>query len=103
MNAETTVPREFQADPAGLQARDVGQLMATVIALGGEVFLLKAELQRLRLALQERGGLTGPELEAAGATADFKAWLDAEHKEFARALLDPFAAQAAAGEPGRPR
>ncbi len=91
MNDQTTVPSEFRGDLTYLQPQDLGRLMASMIALGGEVFLLKAEVQRLRLALQARGGPTPPEVEAAGESDAFKAWLDTENKEFARVILDPFA------------
>ena len=92
MDPHTTLQPAFQGDLSYLQPQDVGRLMACLVALGGEVFLLKAEVQQLRLALQARGGLAPDEVEAAGGTEAFKAWLEAENKEFARVILEPFGA-----------
>jgi hypothetical protein len=93
----TPVPPLLQADLSYLQPQDISRLMACLVALGGEVFLLKAEVQQLRLALQARGALAPAELEEIGATDAFKAWLETENKAFARTLLEPFGSPRRAG------
>ena len=94
----TTVPEPFRADLSYLQPQDLGRLMASLVGLGGEVFMLKAEVQRLRAALEARGELPGPALEAAGRSEAFKAWLAAEQQAFAKLLLDPLAQPASPQE-----
>lgn len=96
MNEQTTVPPEFGADLSYLQPEDLGRMMASLVALGGEVFLLKAEVQRLRGALAACGVLKEADVDAAGASEAFQAWLETEHKAFARVLLDPLGGAAAA-------
>ena len=91
MNDESTVPVPFRSDLSYLQPQDIGRLMASLVALGGEVFMLKAEVRRLRAALDARGAVSQADIEAAGASAAFNAWIDAEQKFFAQTLLDPIA------------
>lgn len=86
---QTTVPPPFDADLAYLQPQDIPRLMASLVALGGEVILLKAEVQRLRLALQQNGSVAPEQVQAAGASEAFRAWFAAENAAFARTLLDP--------------
>lgn len=80
-------------DPlAGMRARrpyvsaDIDLLLQSLIALGGEVFVLRAELEAMR-----RAG--GPDLagraEAVRLTPDFQAWMAAEEIRFGRHMLDP--------------
>ena len=91
MNDESTGPVPFREDLSYLQPQDLGRLMAAIVGLGGEIFLLKAEVQRLRGALQACGAMSQADLEAAGGSDAFKAWLQAEQKAFAQVLLDPIA------------
>ena len=98
INDQSTVPAPFRADLSYLQAQDLGRLMACIVGIGGELFMLKAEVQRLRGALQACGALSEPALEAAGTSEAFKAWLDAEQQAFARLLLDPLAQPASPQE-----
>lgn len=90
MIAESTVPREFRADLGYLQPQDISRLMSSLVALGAEVFMLKAQVQRLQLALAESGAATQDQLHHAGESAAFNAWLASEQAAFARNLLDPF-------------
>lgn len=96
MIAKSTVPREFSADLGYLQAQDVSRIMSSVVALGAEVFMLKAELKRLQLALAESGVATESSLQRTGESAEFNAWLASEQATFARNLLDPIATTPAA-------
>lgn len=96
MNIDTTVPPEFAKDLGYLRSEDVPHLMACLVGLGSEVFMLKAEVERLRRALQAKGGVTPQELEAAGADASFSEWLRSEQAEFGRSMLAPFIQSASA-------
>lgn len=71
-------------------ALDTTRLLGMIVALAGEVFVLKAELQRTRLALAERGTLDDAALDAAGASPAMGRWLAAEEAAFGAGLLRPF-------------
>jgi hypothetical protein len=88
VNIETTVPSEFRTELGYLGQQDVHRVMACLVGLGSEVFMLKAEVERLRRALLS-SGLTQEQLDAAGKSEIFEAWLAKERDEFARVLLDP--------------
>jgi len=69
---------------------DSARLMSVILSLAGEVYVLKSELQRLRLALGERQLLDDGALEKAGQSAAMAAWFATEEAEFGRALLSAF-------------
>ena len=89
MNTESTIPPEFAVDFNYLQAKDMSHLMASLVALGAEVFLLKAEVQRLTLALDARGVVDQAALDKAAASQAFSAWASHEQSAFTRNLLSP--------------
>jgi hypothetical protein len=89
MPIHSTVPHEFARDLGYLQPEDISQVMSTVIALGAEVFMLKAELKRLQLTLSESGLIDEKVTQLSGEGAAFKAWLAQEQNTFAQNLLDP--------------
>ncbi len=65
--------------------------LGMLIALSAEVFLLKAEVARLRLALHA-SGVVSPDAElAAGETSSFAAWLSKEQVAFTAPLLRAWA------------
>jgi hypothetical protein len=97
---ETTVPPAFLRDLDGVRDPLVSQLLSMLVSLGGEVFVLKAELQRLRLALAAAGGVGEDALEAVRRSPDFVAWLSREEREFTRALMDPIARAREIARPG---
>ncbi len=70
---------------------DSARLMSVILSLAGEVYVLKSELHRLRLALGERQLLDDAALEKAGQSAAMAAWFSTEEAEFSRALLNAFA------------
>lgn len=67
---------------------DASQLMAMLVALGGEVFVMKAEMEALRRALPDPEE-TARRVEAVRQGTAFKDWLAEEEMRFARHLLDP--------------
>ena len=81
--ADRSGQHQYLDDPA------VARLMGTVVALAGEVFVLKALNARLTRALLTGGVLTDRQLAEIGDSAGLQDWLDAEKDEFARALLGP--------------
>jgi hypothetical protein len=89
LDVGTTVPRAFGADLGYLAPQDVQRLMASLVGLGAEVFMLKAEVERLRRALEATGAVASAQLDAAGSSTQFSAWLESEQAAFARSLLDP--------------
>lgn len=100
MPVETTVPSEFLSDLHYMRDPYTSRLLETIVALGGEVFLLKAEIERLRLALASSNVLQPAALEAAAATPAFKSWLSKEQVSFASALLNPIGRAADTKRPG---
>ncbi|MSQ21395.1 MAG: hypothetical protein EXR39_18095 [Betaproteobacteria bacterium] len=70
--------------------RDAARLLGVVIALAGEVFVLKAQVARLTTALKERGGIDEDALNRAESSPAFREWITAEQATFGRALLRPF-------------
>lgn len=77
-------------DLGSADANDPARLAGMVMALAGEVFVLKAEVQRLRHALAAQGTLGVDALDAAGRSPEIAAWMASEQNAFARSLLDPF-------------
>lgn len=90
MNIDSTVPPEFAKDLGYLRSQDVSGLMACLVGLGGEVFMLKAEVERLRRALEAAGGVSPQSLETIGNSPAFADWLQKEQAEFGRAIIAPF-------------
>ena len=79
-----TLPKhQYFEDPA------VTRLMGMTIALAGEVFVLKAQNERLRRALEKKGAVDGDALAALDGDEDLRAWLIEEREAFARNLLAP--------------
>jgi len=74
---------QYFDDPA------VARLMGMVVALAGEVFVLKAKNERLARALQRQNVLAADAIEDAGGDPELVRWMAAEKDEFAAALLRP--------------
>ena len=98
--SDTTVPPAFLRDLDGISDPLVSQLLSMLVSLGGEVFVLKAELQRLRLALAQAGGVDEDALERVRRSPDFAAWLSREEQAFTAALIDPIARAREIARPG---
>ena len=101
MALQSTVPPEFLADLTYAKDPLVARLLEMVVALGGEVFLLRAEAERLRRALAERGTVDEAALDAVAADPDFRAWLAREQTEFTRHIFDPIGRGRGILEPGQ--
>jgi len=69
---------------------DSARLMGVILALAGEVYVLKAELRRMRIALADRQMLDEQALDQAGTSTRMSDWLKREEAEFGQALLRPF-------------
>ncbi len=69
---------------------DSARLLGVVMALAGEVFVLKADVARLTAALKDRDGIDGGALDRAAASPAFQEWIATEQAAFGRALLRPF-------------
>ncbi|MGQ0509117.1 MAG: hypothetical protein ACT4P9_00765 [Betaproteobacteria bacterium] len=83
---------DLVAELAKMGGRDpeAARLMGMVMALAGEVFVLKAQVERLTRAL-EAGGTVDPQKLAAAAAAEGMAkWLEAEEAAFTRGLTAPY-------------
>ena len=72
------------------EGADTERLLGTIMALGAEVFVLKAELQRLRMTLASSGLVEEAALEATAASVPFKAWMAKEEASFGPAVFKPF-------------
>lgn len=71
-------------------ASDTDRLLGVVMALAGEVFLLKAEVTRLRSALVAGGATSEGQLAAAAQGEAWKAWMQQEENAFTASVLRPF-------------
>lgn len=56
-------------------------------AIASELFMLKAENMRLRIALKHKGVLEDADINAAAETEEFRKWLQAEQGTFSRSIL----------------
>ena len=83
---------DLVAELGKLGARDpeAARLMGMVIARAGEVFVLKAQLERLTRALQAGGSVDAERLAAAAAQEGMTKWLETEEAAFARSLTAPY-------------
>jgi hypothetical protein len=80
------------AELGKLGARDPesARLMGMIVALAGEVFVLKAQLERLSRALEAAGTVDAQRLAAAAAQESMAKWLEAEEAAFSRSLTAPY-------------
>lgn len=83
---------DLVAELGKLGARDPesARLMGMIVALAGEVFVLKAQLERLSRALEAAGMVDAKRLAAAAAEEGMKKWLAAEEAAFSRSLTAPY-------------
>ena len=66
------------------------RLMGMIMALAGEVFVLKAQVERLTLVLEAGGAVDANRLAAAAADEGMAKWLEAEEAAFSRNLTAPY-------------
>ena len=66
------------------------RLLGVLTALGGEVYLLKALVNRLTVALEQQGVVSDNVLSLAAASDAHLAWQAEEEKVFAAEILRPW-------------
>lgn len=83
---------DLVAELAKMGERDpeAARLMGMLMALAGEVFVLKAQVERLMRALEAGGAVDARKLAAAAATEGMTKWLEAEEAAFTRGLTAPY-------------
>ena len=69
---------------------DTERLLGVITALAGEVYVLKAQVQRLSQALEMSGVLEKTHLQNAEQSQEMKQWLSQEEKTFGQTILQPF-------------
>ena len=69
---------------------DTARLLGVIAALGGEVFVLKAQVERLTRALDAAGLVDNALLERTAASPDLERWMSEEEKAFGRTIMRPF-------------
>jgi hypothetical protein len=74
---------QYFNDPA------VGRLMGSLLALTGELFVAKAEIEVLKKALAARGLLTESDLVEAAASDEQQAYLASERSAYAEHVFEP--------------
>lgn len=88
--------QEHEALISALEAQDAfkdpatSRLLGTIVALGGEVFVLKAQVERLTRALQAAGVVDDAALARVGEDKTMSAWIASEERQFGETLLRPF-------------
>lgn len=87
-----TQKSDLVAELGKLGARDpeAARLMGMIMALAGEVFVLKAQMERLTRTLEAGGAVDAKRLAAAAADEGMAKWLQAEEAAFARGLTAPY-------------
>jgi len=83
-NAAELIDLDFFKDPT------TARLLGVITALGGEVYVLKALVQRLTVALESQGVVTDEILQQAGESAPYRDWLATEETAFGSELLRPW-------------
>jgi hypothetical protein len=83
---------DLVAELGKLGARDpeAARLMGMVMALAGEVFVLKAQVERLTRALEKGGAVDAAALAAAARDEGMQKWMAKEESAFARNLTAPY-------------
>jgi hypothetical protein len=83
---------DLVAELAKLGDRDPesARLIGMIVALAGEVFVLKAQVERLQRALEAGGAVDAKRLAAAAADEGMAKWLAAEESAFTRSLTAPY-------------
>ena len=66
------------------------RLLGVITALGGEVYLLKAMINRLTIALEQQGILNVDALSHAASSDAHQTWQAEEEKTFAAEILRPW-------------
>jgi hypothetical protein len=90
MMADTPLDLAGELGKLGARDPDGARLMGMIMALAGEVFVQKAQIERLTRALAAAGLTDGEALARAGADEGMARWMAAEEGAFARALTAPF-------------
>ena len=80
----------WSAHIARLKDDPAGKPLGLSVALASEIFRLMAENKRLQLALQKRGVIDHADVIAAGESAEFRKWLQAEQSAFTRSIFKPW-------------
>jgi hypothetical protein len=83
-NAEEVIDLDFFPD------QTTARLLGMITALGGEVYVLKAIVHRLTVALECQGVVTGDILGEAAASEAHAAWQAEEEKTFGAEMLRPW-------------
>jgi hypothetical protein len=83
---------DLVAELGKLGARDPesARLMGMIMALAGEVFVLKAQVERLTRALEAGGAVDAARLAAAAKEEGMQLWMAKEESAFARNLTAPY-------------
>jgi hypothetical protein len=71
---------------------DSARLISMIVALAGEVFVMKANNECLRRALIAQGRVDTDALDREATSDAMKAWFAHEEQAFAQAILEPLIA-----------
>ena len=74
----------------GFEDPHVARIFGVMMALAGEVYVLKAEVERLKTALAEKAVVDHDDLQQAGDSQPMQAWLAQEQGAFTADLLRPW-------------
>ncbi len=88
---ETVAPNAAELIDLDFFKDDTTQrLLGVITALGGEVYVLKAMVNRLTVALENQGVVTDDILAAAATSEAHRAWQAEEEKTFGAEMLRPW-------------
>ncbi len=92
MSASTRPDLVAELGKLGERDPEAARLLGMLMALAGEVFVLKAQVERLTRALESGGAVDAQKLAAAAAAEGMTKWLEAEEAAFSRSLTAPYLA-----------
>ena len=97
-DSQTVPPTVPEITLHGFERPMDAQLMGVVMALASEVYVLKAEVERLTRALTDADAIDSAALDAAGKSDAVQNWMETEQKAFLEHLLRPWTEPDAAAD-----
>lgn len=86
----TAEQRRWNAHIENLRQAPQSKVLSSLVVLGSEIFLLKAEIERLKIALGTAGLINEDALDQAGTSSQLEGFLGKEQIELNEALFKPW-------------
>jgi hypothetical protein len=90
MSAPPVTPTAPLVTLNGFEDPNIARMFGVVMALAGEVYVLKAEVERLKMALAENALVDDESLRRAEESQPMQCWLAEEQGAFTADILRPW-------------